>query len=261
MKVLVTSGGTRIPIDRVRHIANMSQGTFGAEIAKHFLLQGHQVEFLRADRSKSPFQLSVDFDKVPLPVAVLKFAEMTKLANENLCRYHETTYKTFAEYAAALKMLICSRKKADRPDIVFLAAAVSDYGTTPIDGKVRSKDSDMSIQLHKLPKLISEVKQWNPDVMLVGFKLLVDSTPEELGKAAMKSLTDNKCDMVIANDLRDIQQDNHTLRIALPDSDVSVMRKNDMDMSLAERVVKFSLVLYDLKKDDLRVVMKRKKKA
>ena len=33
MKILVTSGGTKIPIDRVRDITNMSTGTFGSKIA------------------------------------------------------------------------------------------------------------------------------------------------------------------------------------------------------------------------------------
>ena len=37
MKVLITSGGTKVPIDTVRHIGNMSSGTFGAKIAFQLL--------------------------------------------------------------------------------------------------------------------------------------------------------------------------------------------------------------------------------
>jgi phosphopantothenate-cysteine ligase len=239
MKVLVTSGGTRIPIDRVRHIANMSQGTFGAEIAKEFLLRGYDVEFLRAERSKSPFQLTIDFDKVSTADAVHEFADMVSFSSRSLAKYHETTYKTFDDYARELKALVCPVEPSETPDIVFLAAAVSDYGTKPLKGKVRSSAADMSISLHKLPKLIKMVKKWSPDVCLVGFKLLVDSTPEELEEAARKSMKANKCDMVIANDLRDIQKDNHTLRVFVPGQDVVVMKKSEG--SLAARVASMSV--------------------
>ena len=40
MNILVTSGGTKIPIDRVRSITNMSRGTFGSRIADAFWTEG-----------------------------------------------------------------------------------------------------------------------------------------------------------------------------------------------------------------------------
>ena len=40
MKILITSGGTKIPIDRVRSIMNMSRGTFGSRIADAFFNEG-----------------------------------------------------------------------------------------------------------------------------------------------------------------------------------------------------------------------------
>jgi len=36
MKILITSGGTDVPIDDVRKISNMSSGKYGAEIATEF---------------------------------------------------------------------------------------------------------------------------------------------------------------------------------------------------------------------------------
>jgi phosphopantothenoylcysteine synthetase/decarboxylase len=43
MKILITSGGTKIPIDTVRDITNMSTGTFGTKIAEECLRKGHDV--------------------------------------------------------------------------------------------------------------------------------------------------------------------------------------------------------------------------
>ena len=43
MKILITSGGTKVPIDRVRSITNMSHGTFGSRIADAFFNDGLKV--------------------------------------------------------------------------------------------------------------------------------------------------------------------------------------------------------------------------
>lgn len=56
MKIFITSGGTKIPIDKVRNITNMSKGTFGSKIATESLRAGHDVYFYRAEDSKSPTQ-------------------------------------------------------------------------------------------------------------------------------------------------------------------------------------------------------------
>ncbi len=42
MKILITSGGTKIKTDSVRHIGNMSSGAFGAKIALEALKANHE---------------------------------------------------------------------------------------------------------------------------------------------------------------------------------------------------------------------------
>ena len=63
MKILVTSGGTKIPIDRVRDITNMSKGTFGSKIATELLKLNQEVYFLKAKGSRSPFKVEIDLAK------------------------------------------------------------------------------------------------------------------------------------------------------------------------------------------------------
>jgi phosphopantothenoylcysteine decarboxylase/phosphopantothenate--cysteine ligase len=53
LKILITSGGTKIPIDAVRYITNMSSGTFGAKIATQALKHNLIVHFLHAENSKT----------------------------------------------------------------------------------------------------------------------------------------------------------------------------------------------------------------
>jgi phosphopantothenate-cysteine ligase len=130
----------------------------------------------------------------------------------------------------------------NHPDIIILAAAVSDYGIDNyVDGKIRSKDT-MSINLKPLPKIISKIKEWSPNSKLVGFKLLVDSTDEELIDNAKKSIIVNHCDMVVANDLRDIKNNAHRL-IIVKSNDVKIYSSIEDKNYLARVVVNESMKL------------------
>lgn len=211
MNVLITSGGTKVPIDSVRDITNMSQGTFGAKIATEFLKSQcpkPSVRFIRAQGSKSPFEFRYDLYKGGFTKGLAKLAQMADFYESNVFRYSEHTYRNFVDYESVLWNCM-----EDKPDIVILAAAVSDYGVAPIEGKIRSGDA-MSLQLFPYQKLISQVKERYPNVFLVGFKLLVNSTEEALESAILKSMEENKCDMVVGNDLRDIKSSDHRLLLA-----------------------------------------------
>src|SRR5690606_29324269 len=52
--ILITSGGTREPVDGVRSITNFSSGQTGAVLADHLVAEGFKVTFLFAKGSKTP---------------------------------------------------------------------------------------------------------------------------------------------------------------------------------------------------------------
>lgn len=215
-RVLITSGGTKIPIDRVRHIANMSSGTFGSKIALETLKAGSHVDFFYAENSKTPFTFNANLISGDISNYLDSMNRLESIKDDikNYGKnYSESTYKTFDEYHNKLESII----KNTKPDVIVLAAAVSDYGVENyVDGKIRSRHtSDMSINLVPLPKIISKVRQWHPNAYIVGFKLLVDSTKEELLEASKKSIEENDCDMIVGNDLRDIKENNHKLLISM----------------------------------------------
>lgn len=247
MKILITSGGTRVPIDRVRHIANMSRGTFGSRIAKAALQQGHEVIFLHAKGSRSPFTHEFDFDRT-LPGQLQKeFEDHLRFRNEYSHKYHSRTYVTFEDYKRHLESCL-----AKGVDAVILAAAVSDYGVANyVEGKIRSQEEQI-INLSPLPKLISTARDLCPTAAIIGFKLLVDSTDEELEQAAWDSLVKNRLDLVVGNDLRDIQDDSHRLLLALKGPDekkkiVKFERIRGEPMFLANVVIGFTVVMKGLR--------------
>ena len=83
----------------------------------------------------------------------------------------------------------------------------------------------MCIKLVKLPKILPIMRKMAPDAVICGFKLLVDSTEEELIAAMTKQVEETKVDVVIGNDLRDIKADDHKLLIMSRDRE-----QNDEDV-------------------------------
>jgi len=216
MKILFTSGGTKVNVDAVRSITNMSRGTFGSAICKELLLRNHEVDFVMAEGSRTPFEFKSHF--IPKPIMSMSDNfELSRLHSEWLSfihkycdRYHEYTYKTFEDYSNIVLGRLGSEQKYD---MVILAAAVSDYDVDNyVDGKIRSSES-LKIHLVPYPKIITEVKKIQPETFLVGFKLMVNSMDSELISEAQKSIEKNGCDIVVANDLLDIRSNNHKLTI------------------------------------------------
>jgi phosphopantothenate-cysteine ligase len=115
------------------------------------------------------------------------------------------------------------------------------------EGKIRSNDM-FNIKLKQLPKLISRVDEWLCDAgkdraKLVGFKLLVNSKDYELIDAAKRSLKDNGCDMVVANDLQEIKDNNHKIHLVFYDKVLHYNTDPNDPNFLAKMVVKHCIEL------------------
>lgn len=212
MKILITSGGTKIPIDRVRSITNMSKGTFGSRIADAFFYYG-----LKSFIHETAFDKDVvnPIDKITFFMA--KGSKMPIAQNIHNETYEDgyrpieyIEYSTFDDYKNGIEKLLTE----ETYDIIVVAAAVSDYGVANYyDGKYRSREDDMCIKLVKLPKILPIMRKLAPNSIICGFKLLVDSTEDELVEAMKKQIAESDVDLVIGNDLRDIKADNHSLMV------------------------------------------------
>ena len=204
LKVLLTSGGTRTTIDSVRHIGNMSRGTFGKHICDALLQAGHEVTFLYSKGSKAPHLVVSDLTQT----SMLDLDEAVNFYYSHISQYHPIEYGDFDDYAVKLRELLTHKY-----DVVILCAAVSDYAPVKTEGKISSELDTLTIKLEKTPKLIREVKILAPEAFLVGFKLLVGSTSEQLDNAMRAQMEASGADLVVGNDLRDIKASNHSLRI------------------------------------------------
>lgn len=213
--ILITSGGTSVPIDPVRDITNNSTGRFGASLATAALQAGLNLTYLTSRLAQSPFAQTVDFNLSPdWEKHADRLKQLHQFADQTRHQYHEYRYRYFSDYAEQLKKLVTQ----GQPQIVILAAAVSDYLVDNYsDAKVRSSDS-LSIQLKTAPKLINHIREWSPKSFIVGCKLLVKASESELIEAAQKSIVQHQLDLCIANDLTSIQNGGHEVILVAPDN-------------------------------------------
>lgn len=224
MKILITSGGTTEKIDAVRGITNHSTGYLGKEIAELFLAKGHHVTLVTTKTAVKPE-----------PKENLKITEITNVESllkkmEPLVKEHDVLIHSMAvsDYTP-----IYMTDFAELEDTEDLAQFLHKSNT---ESKISSASDYQVLFLKKTPKVISLVKQWNPAIQLIGFKLLVNVSKEELFKVARASLKRNKADIIVANDLSDITQDQHIAYLVDEKNEEKVTTKSAIARALFERI-------------------------
>jgi len=213
LRALVTSGGTREPIDDVRVLTNVSRGRFGASIARALAARGVETTVLGSRQA-----LDVLASEPPPAGAPL----------------HAVRFDSFADLQRELESLT-----QDPPDLVFMVAAVADYSPAYQPGKLSSAPDTLTLELHRNPKLLAGLRERCPDACLVGFKLLSGASPADLIAAAEAQLTSCQLDLTVANDLSELDDEEHPLYLVSADDDP--IRVEGLRDDVAERLVQWTL--------------------
>lgn len=197
MKILITSGGTSEAIDQVRSITNHATGSLGKIMAEKYLLAGFEVTLVTTKTAV-----------IPQPQNDLTIVEITNVASlmetlEQLVPQHDVMIHSMAvsDYSPVYMTSLDEVKASPNIDNLL--------EKTNAEGKISSNDDYQVLFLKKTPKVISFIKQWNPAIQLIGFKLLVNVPKEELFQVARVSLINNQADYILANDLADIGPERH----------------------------------------------------
>lgn len=167
-RVLMTAGPTVEYIDPVRVITNVSTGMTGMCVARCLVEAGAQVTIVYGPGSHKP----------PTGARVVPV-------------------RTSREMAGAL-----DRELEGSPDVVIMAAAVSDYAPLrPSGKKIKSSEDVDSIPVRRVPKMINRVRDACAGAFLVGFKAETGVSAEDLVAAARGQLDSARADLVVANDV------------------------------------------------------------
>lgn len=216
MNILITSGGTSEKIDRVRSITNHSTGRLGKIIAETFLDKGDQVTLVTTPKAVRPAahpNLTI--------VQIENVAELLEIL-EPLVHTHDVLIHAMAVSDYTPVYMTGLEAVAASPDMTeFL-------NKTNSESKISSQDDIQVLFLKKTPKIISLVKKWNPDIRLIGFKLLVDVSKEELLETARTSLIKNQAEIIVANDLTDISNHVHKAYLVRNDTVTLAQSKEEI---------------------------------
>ncbi|MBT3879662.1 MAG: hypothetical protein HON76_07215 [Candidatus Scalindua sp.] len=206
--ILITAGSTRGYLDAIRYITNTSTGKLSSEIAYEAMSRGAVVTYIYGTDSLFP----VIQDHKDIKPSQLKLIEIE--TNDDLVK------------------VIQGKLKSRKFDAIVHAMAVADYvpAKTKRD-KTPSKKREWLLKLVKTPKVIAIIRDLWPDAFLVGFKLEVNRTKDDLIKTAKSFLTKNRANMIVANDYKNISRKRHIAYIVTGDSKISKPLKGKTEIA------------------------------
>jgi phosphopantothenoylcysteine decarboxylase/phosphopantothenate--cysteine ligase len=188
LRVLVTAGGTREPIDAVRYVGNRSSGRMGYALAREAARRGAEVTLVAANVAL----------EAPPGVDVVRV-------------------RTAAELAAA-----CDERFEDC-DVLLMAAAVADYRPAePFAGKVKKDEAggELRLRLERTEDVLATLAtRRRPGQLLVGFAA-------EHGEGAVANARAKRerkgLDAVVLNDVS-----NPEIGFDVPDNEVIVVTADE----------------------------------
>jgi phosphopantothenate---cysteine ligase (CTP) len=174
MKILVTAGATREPIDAVRFLSNISTGATGAALADEFVRHGHTVVCLSGEGAVAS-----------------KYSRDTE------------QFSSADDLRARLKR----RLGEGEFDAVVMAAAVADYRPAKvIEGKIPSAAEALTLALVRNEKIIPWLKSYAVHPLkVIGFKLTAGAGDAGRREAIMAQFAAGGVDAVVHNDLAEMR--------------------------------------------------------
>jgi phosphopantothenoylcysteine decarboxylase/phosphopantothenate--cysteine ligase len=211
VRVLVSAGGTREPIDTVRFLGNRSSGKMGYAVARRAAQRGADVALV-----SGPSALAT-------PPGVRR-----------------------VDVGSALEMRDAMRREFARADVVVKAAAVTDFRPASVsERKIRKEDlaegAGIALELVRNPDILAELCQEKGARVIVGFA----AESEDVIESARRKIARKGCDLLVANDVSAADSgfdvDRNTVSFVWPGGDVESLPplgKDEVADHLLDRIAK-----------------------
>ena len=163
LRLLITAGGTREPIDPVRYITNKSSGKQGYALAKAAHLRGAEVTLVTTMPDDAPFGVEV------------------------LC----------AETALDMRNVVMGIQS--EYDVIIMAAAIADFRPAEIsEQKIKKRKGSTNLKLENTHDFLIDLgKGKRPEQTIVGFA----AETEHLEENALEKLERKHLDLIVANNV------------------------------------------------------------
>lgn len=163
MRVLVSAGPTREPVDAVRFISNPSSGKMGYALAEAARERGAEVVLVSGPTA------------LPRPAGI-----------------------TTVPVTTAAEMRTAVLEHAHDANVIIMAAAVSDFRpVAPVAEKIKKEAASLTISLEPTDDILEELGREKGKRILVGFA----AESENLRENARRKLDGKNLDIIVANDI------------------------------------------------------------
>jgi phosphopantothenoylcysteine decarboxylase/phosphopantothenate--cysteine ligase len=199
LRVLVTAGPTREPIDPVRFVSNRSSGKMGFAVARAAVEAGAEVTLVAG-----PVHL-------PTPAGVQR-----------------------VDVETAAEMFAATIDRIAGTDIYIGAAAISDYRPEPAPQKIKKRADRLVLDMVKSPDLLATIATHPAGPFTVGFA----AETERVEEYAREKLEGKRLDMIVANQVGarlGFDEDENSVLILWKDGQESLGRMAKAD--LARRII------------------------
>ncbi len=167
LRLLVTAGGTREPVDAVRYLGNRSSGRMGFAIAAEAARRGGEVVLVAAPSAQQT------------PAGVRRI-----------------------DVETALEMRDAVLLELPKADVVIKAAAVADFRAAVVsERKIKKEDlgegASLTLELVRNPDILAEICRQKGNRVIVGFA----AESHDVLASARRKLERKGCDLIVANDV------------------------------------------------------------
>lgn len=161
MRILITAGPTREPIDAVRYIGNRSSGQMGAALASAALTAGHEVTLILG------------------PVSVSMPSVSRRVDVETAAQMHQAVLSEFPSH-----------------DLLMMAAAVADYRPKHVHSGKLARQGSLTIECEPTEDILADVgRMKRANQRCVGFSLEMEGSVSR----AKEKLARKNVDLIVYN--------------------------------------------------------------
>jgi phosphopantothenoylcysteine decarboxylase/phosphopantothenate--cysteine ligase len=211
VRVVVTAGGTREPLDPVRALTNRSSGKMGFALAAEAALRGAECVLIAGPSAQ------------PTPPGVAR-----------------------VDVESALDMRAAVLREQASAEIVVMAAAVADFRpAAPAGRKLKKEDlgegAGLTLELVANPDILAEISRARGRRIVVGFA----AESHDVLAAARRKLARKGCDLLVANDISradaGFDVDANAVSLLTPDGEVEglpLLPKREVAARIFDRIEK-----------------------
>ena len=209
-KILITGGPTNEPIDEVMKITNMSTGGTSVALAETFASHDYEVVAILNNSVKLEPRENLRVVHVETTDDMLNAIEAEARHDDIDAIIHAAAVGDYkADYTFLLEdmadEIYANLGKIKSPEDLL---KIMKDPNCKIDNssKISSYQANLTVKLGLTTKIISKLRFWFPDALLIGCKLLENVEKGELFDVAAALCNKNNMDYILANDLADLRQ-------------------------------------------------------